>query len=287
MNTKKIGIIGGDMRQYFLAKSLKKDGNDVKLFGFENLPNKTEQLSECSLKELDEFSEYIILPLPISRDGKTLNAPFSLEKIKLKNLHDNLKNKKIFGGIISPEIKSLFDENSKIYDFCREDFSILNAVPTAEGAIKEVFENSDKTIFSSKCLVTGYGKIGKVLCKLLKNMGADVTASMRSIQDFAWAKTDRIKAVHTEKLSENSMNFDIIFNTIPSIIFNRKLLEKCHKETLIIDLASNPGGIDKTAATDLKIKIIHSLGIPGKYFPETAAEIIKTTIYKIAEEEKL
>ena len=144
MNTKKVGIIGGDMRQYFLAKSLKKDGNDVKFFGFENLPNKTEQLSECSLKELAEFSEYIILPLPVSRDGKTLNAPFSREKIELKNLHDNLKNKKIFGGIISPEIKSLFDEDSKIYDFCREDFSILNAVPTAEGAIKEVFENSDK-----------------------------------------------------------------------------------------------------------------------------------------------
>ena len=287
MNTKKIGIIGGDMRQYFLAKSLKKDGNDVKLFGFENLPNKTKQLSECSLKELDEFSEYIILPLPVSRDGKTLNAPFASEKIKLQNLNGNLKNKKIFGGIISPEIKNLFDEDSKIYDFCREDFSILNAVPTAEGAIKEVFENSDKTIFSSKCLVTGYGKIGKVLCKLLKNMGADVTASMRSIQDFAWAKTDEIKAVHTEKLSENSMGFDIIFNTIPSIIFNRKLLEKCSKETLIIDLASNPGGIDKTAATDLEIKVIHSLGIPGKYFPETAAEIIKTTIYKIAEEEKL
>ena len=285
MNMKKIGIIGGDMRQYFLAKSLKNDGNNIKLFGFENFPNK--KSNECSLIELAEFSEYIILPLPVSRDGKTLNAPFSRDKIKLQSLYDNLKNKKIFGGIISPEIKNLFNKNSKIYDFCREDFSILNAVPTAEGAIKEVFENSDKTIFSSKCLVTGYGKIGKVLCKLLKNMGADVMASMRSIQDFALAKTDGIKAIHTEKLSANPMNFDIIFNTIPSIVFNQRILEKCPKETLIIDLASKPGGIDKTAATDLGIKTIHSLGIPGKYFPETAAEIIKTTIYKIAEEEKL
>lgn len=285
MNMKKIGIIGGDMRQYFLAKSLKNDGNDIKLFGFENFPNK--KSNECSLIELAEFSEYIILPLPVSRDGKTLNAPFSRDKIKLQSLYDNLKNKKIFGGIISPEIKNLFNKNSKIYDFCREDFSILNAVPTVEGAIKEVFENSDKTIFSSKCLVTGYGKIGKVLCKLLKNMGADVTASMRSLQDFAWAKTDGIKAIHTEKLSANSLDFNIIFNTIPSIVFNQILLEKCSKETLIIDLASKPGGIDKTAAKDLGIKTIHSLGIPGKYFPETAAEIIKTTIYKIAEEEKL
>ena len=282
MNMKKIGIIGGDMRQYFLAKSLKNDGNDIKLFGFENFPNK--KSNECSLIELAEFSEYIILPLPVSRDGKTLNAPFSRDKIKLQSLYDNLKNKKIFGGIISPEIKNLFNKNSKIYDFCREDFSILNAVPTAEGAIKEVFENSDKTIFSSKCLVTGYGKIGKVLCKLLKNMGADVTASMRSLQDFAWAKTDGIKAIHTEKLSANSLDFNIIFNTIPSIVFNQILLEKCSKETLIIDLASKPGGIDKTTAKDLGIKTIHSLGIPGKYFPETAAEIIK---YKIAEEEKL
>ena len=36
MISKRIGIIGGDMRQYYLAKSLKADGHDVKITGFEN-----------------------------------------------------------------------------------------------------------------------------------------------------------------------------------------------------------------------------------------------------------
>lgn len=283
MISKKIGIIGGDMRQYYLAKSLKKDGHDIKITGFENLITETDSLKTCSLTETTNFADYIILPIPMSRDGAYINAPHSETKISIDTIF-KLKNKKIFGGTISPKQRNEFDKTSKIYDFYREDFTILNAVPTAEGAIKEAFKYTDKTLSSCKCLVTGYGKIGKVLCTLLKNMGAEVTAAMRSNKDFAWAYTQGIKSVN---INEFKTDYDIIFNTAPAMIFNKKILEKIPHYTLIIDLASEPGGIDKAYAKKLGINSIQALGLPGKYFPKTAGKIIKTVIYKIIEEENL
>lgn len=283
MISKRIGIIGGDMRQYYLAKSLKADGHDVKITGFENFTTETSSLKTCNLNETKNFSDYIILPIPVSRDGICVNAPFSEKKITMDNVFE-LKNKKIFGGTISPEHYTKFDKSLKIYDFYREDFMILNAVPTAEGAIKEAFKHTDKTLSSCKCLVTGYGKIGKVLCRLLKNIGAEVTAAMRSNKDFAWAYTQGIESVNINKFETD---YDIIFNTAPVMIFNKKILEKVPKRTLIIDLASEPGGVDKVYAKKLEINSIQALGLPGKYFPKTAGEIIKTVIYKIIEEENL
>lgn len=283
MISKKFGIIGGDMRQYYLAESLKKDGHKIQITGFENYKIKTDFIDNCTLSDISENSDYIILPLPISRDGINLISPFSEKKLNLDFIK-NLENKKIFGGSIPDTINLKISTNSKIYDFYREDLMILNAVPTAEGAVIEAFKNLDKTISSSNCLVAGYGRIGKVLCNLLKNMGAKVTATMRSSKDFAWAKVQNIKST----TFENSIaKYDVIFNTIPTTVFDYNYLTKIPKSTIIIDLASKPGGVDKVSAEKLGIKVIHALGLPGKYFPKTAGEIIKTVIYKIIEEENL
>lgn len=283
MISKKFGIIGGDMRQYHLAKSLKKDGHKIQITGFENYKTATDFIVNHTISDISENSDYIILPLPISHDGINVISPFSEKKINL-DLIKNFENKKIFGGSIPDKLNLKTSTNSKFYDFYREDLMILNAVPTAEGAVIEAFKNLDKTIGSSKCLVTGYGRIGKILCNLLKNMGAKVTATMRSSKDFAWTQTQNIKST----TFENSVaEYDVIFNTIPTIIFDYNYLKKISKSTIIIDLASKPGGIDRISAEKLGIKVIHALGLPGKYFPKTAGEIIKTVIYKIIEEENL
>ena len=56
------------------------------------------------------------------------------------------------------------------------------------------------------------------------------------------------------------------------------------KDTLIIDLASKPGGVDMDAARDLGVKVIWALGLPGKVAPVTAGNIIKETICNIFSE---
>ena len=62
------------------------------------------------------------------------------------------------------------------------------------------------------------------------------------------------------------------------MIFDSDKLSKLRRDTLIIDLASKPGGVDLAEAERLNIKTIHALGLPGKTAPVTAGEIIAESI---------
>ena len=285
---KTFGIIGGDIRQIYLAEKFKRDGNNVLVCGIEKLKHKFPNIEFADLNTLIKESNYIIFPVPTTRDGKTVNLPFSDTIINLDDkLFSLLKNKVVFGGIISPLIECVNKSSLILKDYCVcEDFMIQNAIPTVEAAIKIALNESVDTLYNSKCLVIGYGRIGKILSKNLKNMGAEVTVSARSIKDLTWAKANGFK---TTNISRNSteLHFDLVFNTVPTEILNFKTLRFLKNIKLIIDVASAPGGVDKPFAEQLGIKVISALGLPGKHFPKTAGEIISNVIYRIIKEENL
>jgi len=111
-----------------------------------------------------------------------LNAPFSQNGISISKLVSTVKKDGIvFGGKISKNVKKIFTaEGIEVIDYLdREEFSVLNAVPTAEGAIQLALEEMPATIYGSKILITGFGRISKILVKLLTAMGADVTVAYR------------------------------------------------------------------------------------------------------------
>ena len=112
-------IIGGDKRNLFLAEKLSKDGENVKIFGFDRIKeeffannnikkitNEKELLTELEERktqaksneiekgtidiseektfdnnlETDKQNKKIIIgPIPYSTDGKTLYAPFAIK----------------------------------------------------------------------------------------------------------------------------------------------------------------------------------------------------------------
>lgn len=287
---RKFGIIGGDLRALYLAKKLQQDSNKVCICGTEQL-DYTKIFHTDTIHNVINLSDYIIFPTPVTRDNKTINAPYSSGEILIdKEFLSSLKDKTVFGGIV-PDILTQFDEKVKnkshfVEDYYTENFKILNAIPTAEGAIKLALEQKTSTINQSKCLVIGYGRIGKVLSKLLKNMGAHVTVSARKSSDRTWAKTE---GYHITNITDfqDEYDYNFIFNTVPHILLGKDILKNLKKDVLIIDLASPPGGVDKEAAIQLKINYIHALALPGKYFPESSAEIIKSEIYSIIKEKNL
>ena len=75
--------------------------------------------------------------------------------------------------------------------------------------------------------------------------------------------------------------FDIIINTIPFQILDEERLNLVNKDVVLIDLASNPGGVDRKVAKEKGIKVIWALSLPGKVAPTTSAEFIKETIYNV------
>lgn len=284
---KNFGIVGGDMRHIFLSESIAKDENSVKIFANSSTASNQENFTD-KLENAIKTSDYVILPLPVTYDGETLNAPFSKSQIKLYDLMRELTDKTVFcGGINS--LSPLIPENTniKLKDYyAREEFQILNALATAEGAINIALSEFLGTIHSSKCLIVGYGRIGKVLSKILKDMGANVTVSARKPSDLAWIEVMGYESINTNNMPQK-LNYDLIFNTVPFKIFNRENLLKCSYETKIIDLSSKPGGVDFELAEFLGIKAIHARGLPGKFSPIKAGDIIKRTIYNMIEEERL
>ncbi len=155
------GILGGDKRNYYLAKALKNDGYEVKLCGFEKLSNMSCEVASA----LD--SDVLVLPIIPFDKGKEVKSPYAEKTVDLSGYEDKLKGKKVFTGKrekFLSEFSGMEKETLSYSD--REEFSVKNAVPTAEGAIEKAINSSDFTINGSKSLVCGYGRIGKVLSEM-------------------------------------------------------------------------------------------------------------------------
>lgn len=282
-------VVGGDLRQVYTAAALAKD-HRVYAAGFDNnvsLPEKVISVG-CSL-QLPEKADVIILPLPASQNGVFVNTPYCKNNISLTALSSVLNDGgMILGGKLDPSTIKIFQKNSieAIDYFDREELSVLNAVPTAEGAIQIAMEEMATTIFGQKVLVTGYGRISKVLVKLLCGMGADVTVTARKYSDLAWAEISGCKGLHTSQLEDNISRFALIFNTVPAVILNENILKNIDPSALIIDLASKPGGVDFDIAAGLGLKVVWALSLPGKVAPVSSGEIIASTVLNILKERR-
>lgn len=282
---KSFGIIGGDKRQLFLAKSIYDSGYSVMLGGFDKLQS-TGSLVLDDIKAVAAKCDVLIFPVPSVRTDGSINAPFSNECIVLDDeLVKIMIEKPIFIAMKDKFLKAYPQfEKAEIFDYAAKDeFAILNALPTAEGAVEVAMKQFEGTIAGSRCLITGYGRIGKVLAEMLKNLKAEVTVSARNPSDMAFAQAFGYDEINTNKMSQ-VRNFDLVFNTVPSMIFDRELLSNTDKNTIIIDLASLPGGVDFEAAHILGIDAVRALALPGKCAPKTAGEIIKKTVFNTIEE---
>lgn len=286
---KSFSVIGGDLRHAHLANLLYRDGYKVYAVGFD----KEVQLEEGIIKigsasAAVKQSDAVVLPLPTTIDGNTVNAPFGKSPIPFSEIIGSIKpHQPVLGGRISGAVRALTEANDiRIVDYLeREELAVLNAIPTAEGAVEIAMQELPITLHDSKCLVLGYGRVGKVLSKYLKALEAHVTVSARKCADLAWVATDGLTAVHIDDLAGVVGECDVIFNTIPAMVLDAELLSKIKSDCLLVDLASKPGGVDFKTAGHLGIKTIWALSLPGKVAPITAGAIIKQTIINILTEE--
>lgn len=279
------GVLGGDKRQIALAESIASDGYTVYAFGFDQVQFNGD-VKKAELKEVIDKCENIILPLPVTADGIHLNMQYNENKIVLNDSFAELmRSKQVFGGMMGKlyQTSEIWDSINTYDYYTQEEFAVRNAVPSAEGALEIAMHEYPGTINGSKCLVTGFGRLGKILAWMLRGIGANVTVSARKQSDIAWIEAYGYSSILTKNIWEKE-SYDIVFNTAPALIFNRRLLSKMHPAPLIIDLAAMPGGVDFEAAAKLGIKAIHALSLPGKVAPKTAGEIIKNTIYNLMEE---
>ena len=271
-------IIGGDLRQKKLKELFLKDGYIVNSIGLSE-----EEFDLNSLKKAD----VAVFPMPMSFDNIYINAPFSKKQIALREILEKLPdNCFVLGGCMSKNTEEILTKKGlKFADYYeREELIVKNAIPTAEGALEIAFSEMPITIFGAKCLVIGYGRVGKVMAKKLKALEAKVTVSARKYADFAWIEEGGMNGIHTEDLPLFAGDFDLIINTVPAMVLTEEVLKRVRDDALIIDLASKPGGVDFSGAKKMGRNVIWALSLPGKTAPVTSGAIIKEAITNILAE---
>lgn len=289
MSRYRFALVGGDLRSVRLSEMLENSGNSVVSYALEG-GGSGERYKRCSgMSEAVGRADIVIASVPLSTDGITLNAPLHTGEILLEEMVSAVSRGKLFiSGAIPIPIRLQLEAKGVVVEdiLARDDLAILNSVPTAEGAIQIAMEELPVTIQSLGILVTGYGRVGRTLASALKALGADVWVSVRRNRDAALAYAAGLHTCNYENVYDVLPKIQLLYNTVPAKVVNREMLEHLPGNCLIIDVASAPGGVDTDAATELGLRVIKALSLPGKVAPFTAAENMLAVIYNIISEKE-
>lgn len=272
-------VIGGDLRQLYLAEELAQHQNRVIYHALVNAPRKC--IKSSSFEEAIQSAHCVICPIPLSKNGTHLNNNVSESNLTLSSLLNILESgQSFFAGCIPENFRNAAKENGVfVYDLMKNNaLAVYNTIATAEGAICEAIQKSPQNLHHSKCAVLGYGRCGRTLTNYLKGMFCDVYVCSNEADERSLADTiaDHTGTLHEFK--ECAEEFDFVFNTIPAKVLTAEILNKLKSSVTIIDIASAPGGVDYDAASRLNINASLCLGLPGKYSPYSCAKAINNVI---------
>ena len=134
--TYEFAIIGGDLRQIYMANELIKQGYTVIVYGLNNPSLDLTCPHANSMAEAIDSSQVIITPIPVSKDKLTINSLDPKSDLTIRELCTYLNRKhKLYGGCLTVELKSYCDIiKIPYYDFMeQEEITLYNTIATAEG----------------------------------------------------------------------------------------------------------------------------------------------------------
>lgn len=281
-------IYGGDARQIEMGRLLMERGIHVYMAGFDRAEKELAGAQVIKQEDLSySLMDVFILPVSgVKKDG-VVDAPFSSKPLRMtREIAESLSPECIIvSGIATPFLKSIVDRDV-LYIFNRTDAAVLNSIPTAEGALMIAMQKTDRTIHGANVMVVGLGRVGITTARLFYQVGAHVTAAVRETGKFARAKEMNLHPFYMESMKEEIAKSDIVINTVPDMVLTEEIVAKMKRGSLIIDLASEPGGTDFEAAESLGVETIHALSLPGKIAPRTAGEILAHVLWDALKEWK-
>ena len=258
MEHKRFAVVGNDARQTAAGRALARAGYVV---------GGAEQVA---------LADYILLPLPLDAARTPLAELLRAAKPGALAL----------GGRVSAQAATIaLEAGVELVDyFDRPELAVYNAIPTAEGCIGILMAQRTRTLWGANILVLGFGPVGQALAVRLAALGADVTVLARRPAQRALAESLGLRAAELSGLAGLVPAFDTVVNTIPAPVLTGPVLAALRPGSLLVDLASKPGGTDFAAARRLGHRAIHALSLPNACAPETAGEAVARTVQSILQE---
>ncbi|SEM48591.1 dipicolinate synthase subunit A [Mesobacillus persicus] len=285
-----IAVFGGDARQLEIIRQLTEHDAKLSLIGFEQLDHAFSGATKEKIDEIDfSAQDAIILPVRGTDLEGHIDTIFSSEKITLKKemLEELPPHAIIFSGISNPYLDEITKETNRrlVKLFERDDVAIYNSIPTVEGTIMMVIQHTDFTIHGSNVAVLGLGRVGVTVARTFQALGAKVSVGARKSEHKARIIEMGLTAFDLNDLEANVKDVDICINTIPAQIVTASVISKMPAHTLIIDLASKPGGTDFRYAEKRGVKALLAPSLPGIVAPKTAGQIQASVLIKLLRED--
>ena len=283
MNTHSFGILGGDSRFLYLVRYLGEMGYSVRAFVRRSGDAGADGVDPArfctSLRECAECTD-LVLPLPASSEGANLSFPPDGGKIPLNTVFASVKKgTRVFAGCCSRYIADLArDAGAVLCDYyTSEELLYKNALLTAEGALFEISSAVRRPFLGLGVTVFGYGRIASLLTRRLVLLGSRVNVVCRSEKARAAAWADGARAFSFGESAALAPETECAVNTVPACVIGEDFLSAMDFHTPVLELASS-SGTDSAAAESYGITVKRAAGLPGKYFPESAAAVIGDAI---------
>lgn len=177
------------------------------------------------------------------------------------------------------------EPDGRLIDLWADESLIMeNARLTAEGAAASAMRAGTRCLRGARCLVIGYGRIGRALTEILVALNAHVTVASRQPEHRSRAAERGATAVETASVESALPGHKLIVNTAPSPVLDAAALSRADGDAMLIDLASPPYGIDLHAAWALGLRAWREPGLPGMYCPHSAAQALLAAMDRAMEE---
>ena len=272
----KIAVIGGDRRTRAMSERLRALGCDVEAIG-----NDGEGMDGIAAILSD--ARAVILPTPsFVEDHYVFGTQPPLDVHTLFSLVGD--RTAVYGGRISGAIWQVASSMGvRLTDYMQlEEVQLRNAIPSAEGAIYLAMQEMSVTLQGSRMAILGYGRIGRALAQRLASWGAQVSVAVRRRDALEQVQSAGYTPIFMENglLTHPLVGYDAVFNTVPARIIEEEALDHISAGTLLIELASAPGGWSPQAAARKDLRVIYAPGLPAKYAPDSAGALIADVLYE-------
>ncbi|MGN1015488.1 MAG: hypothetical protein ACI4PL_00665 [Faecousia sp.] len=214
-----------------------------------------------------EHDGYVLLDVPSFDPTGALRGGGRLEEL-LSVLADDAV---LCGGNLNHPLL----EGLPTVDLLRdEEYLARNAAITAQCAVQIAASLLPITLAEAPTLILGWGRIGKCLARLLKDLGAEVTVTARRSAHRAMLLALGYGTAEASALDLRS--YRLIINTVPAPLLTRAQLEACPR-AVKLDLASRRGLPGPDA--------VWARGLPGIHAPESSGRLIADTLTRLWKEE--
>lgn len=273
-------FLGGDKRMSYAAECLAAAHNvcfsGESLAGRENFP-------------------VIVLPVPLTKDGKTVfapvapgapvapvapgapGAPLSPAPIPFGDVPRHAApGALVLAGGSCPALSEVCAAHSLplVNYFASETLTLRNAALTAESAVSLLADSCDGALLGSRVLITGFGRIARALALRLKPFGCNITIAARRRECRTEAELLGFTALPLGEVPLS--DFDYIVNTVPAPLFTAEDFSHIKSGCVFLELATLPNSPPAP-----HIRYIHGGGLPGRCSPKTAGIFIAEELSRL------